>query len=581
MSYAVAAIGQEATIFGVVRDVNTHREIREVNIYVKGSQLGTSSDISGRFFLRVPGANQQMIVVFQHIAYEPREISLDSVAAMRHIDLQPRIIPLQEVEVEAQGVPILNIEKDLPQTVSLIEARNFEFRGYVDAGDLLKTDHSVQVEEALSGRKTVAIRGGNPDEVVVLYNGVKMNNTFDNIFDLSLVDLEDVERFEIIKGSNTALYGPEAFSGVINIIPKIQQDYNIRFQQRLGTYRSGNWGLHLYQRLNRLSGSYSFKRGGATRNLGNQAEEEGRLENTALYHTANLTYNSSDEETNMRNFKFLTLTFAAGIWFLPLAGCTSNPFGGDEITGGNRQISGNHILKDKSSPERIYVWLEGFGLNAWTNNRGEFQINLPPASQGPAGGVDGVFTLYFYLANYSLQSTTVITRKGEFVYSKGEIDKNGRLTAPKELEKFLEISTEVNPDSISTNFAGIVEVNVTLRASRDSATVIFPSSLNRPLGAIILRRIGSEGILVFQSVVGDFRRNKEIVGFVPVTRKMAFTLVSNALSAGEYEVIPHMLISHEYVPPDLIASLGGNVNEPGPNHLNIPFRRTNGRIEIR
>ncbi|MCI0698440.1 hypothetical protein L0337_41385 [candidate division KSB1 bacterium] len=111
----------------------------------------------------------------------------------------------------------------------------------------------------------------------------------------------------------------------------------------------------------------------------------------------------------MRKVKFLTLIFAPGICLLVVGGCTSNPFGGDEITGGNRQISGNLILKDKSSPESVYVWLEGFGLNAWTNNRGEFKINLPPpASQGPAGGVDGVFALYFYLANYSLQSTTVI-----------------------------------------------------------------------------------------------------------------------------------------------------------------------------
>jgi hypothetical protein len=127
----------------------------------------------------------------------------------------------------------------------------------------------------------------------------------------------------------------------------------------------------------------------------------------------------------------------------------------------------------------------------------------------------------------------------------------------------------------------MVEVNVKSRATKDSATVVFPRSLNRPLGAIILRRIGTEGILVFQSVVGDFNRNKEIVGFVPVTRKMAFTLVSNALPAGEYKVIPHMLISHEYVPPDLIASFGGNVNEPGAGYLNIPFRRTNGRLKIR
>ncbi|NIR52622.1 TonB-dependent receptor plug domain-containing protein, partial [candidate division KSB1 bacterium] len=205
--------------------------------------------------------------------------------------LQPRVIELPGVEIQEEYQK-LEIEKDLPQTVSVIESRNFEIQGFVDAGDLLRIDHSVQIDEELSGKKTAAIRGGNPDEVVVLYNGVKLNNTYDNVFDLSLIDLEDVDRLEIIKGSNTALYGPEAFSGVINIVPKIQQDYNIRFQQRLGTYRSGNWGLHLYKKFDRLHSSYSLKRGGTEREIADL--DEGKLENTTLHHTANLSYSLSE-----------------------------------------------------------------------------------------------------------------------------------------------------------------------------------------------------------------------------------------------------------------------------------------------
>ena len=190
-------------------------------------------------------------------------------------------------------------KKDLPQIVSTIGAKNFEIQGYVDAGDLLRTDHSIQIDEDLSGEKTVSIRGGNPEEVVVLYNGVKLNNSFDNVFDLSLIDLEDVERIEIIKGSNTALYGAEAFSGVINVVPKIQQDYNIRFQQRLGTYRSGNWGLHFYKNFDRLYGTYSVKRGGSKRAFKSLSETEsaGRLENSSTHHTANLNYVFSKSAT--------------------------------------------------------------------------------------------------------------------------------------------------------------------------------------------------------------------------------------------------------------------------------------------
>ncbi len=295
---------QKINLFGTVRDVNTHQELRSVNIFVENTQLGTTSNYSGRFTLTLPNSAASAMVVFQHIAYETMKFKVDSLINERSVYLQPRIIPLPGVEIEETGVS--QIAKDLPQTISMIEARNFEIRGFTDAGDLLRVDHSVQIDERISGRKTVSIRGGNPDDVVVLYNGVKLNNNFDNVYDLAMIDLENVERFEIIKGSNTAIYGPEAFSGVVNIVPKLEQDYTIRFQQRLGTYRSGNWGLHLYKKFDRLRGSYSLRRGGQERPF---EDNQGQLKNTSLHHNVNLNYNFSKENNLSLMGVFPTLEY--------------------------------------------------------------------------------------------------------------------------------------------------------------------------------------------------------------------------------------------------------------------------------
>lgn len=281
---------QHIVLSGDVRDQNTHQKIKSVNIFLKGTNIGTTSDFTGNFELKVPDGQNDLVVIFQHIAYYEKPIKLSELRDTKRIYLQPRVIPLSTVEIEEEGDQKIEIEKDLPQAITVINARSYDIRGYVDAGDLLKIDQSVQVEEDLSGKKTVAIRGGNADEVIVLYNGVKMNNTYNNIFDLSLIDLENIERLELIKGSNTALYGPEAFSGVINIVPKQEQDYNIRFQQRLGTYRSGNWGLHLYKKINRLYGSYSLKRGGLSRSFVDVPGSNANLENTSLHHNASLNF---------------------------------------------------------------------------------------------------------------------------------------------------------------------------------------------------------------------------------------------------------------------------------------------------
>jgi outer membrane cobalamin receptor len=285
---------EEISIAGVVRDRNTHREIKGVNVFMKDGKIGTTSDFAGRYSLRIPDARRTQKILFRHIGYEPREILLDSLVWMKIVDLQPRVISLPGVQVEAEAEQPAILEKDLPQPVAIVDAKAFEIRGFTDAGDLLKTDQSVQVEEDLSGKKTAAIRGGNPDEVVVMYNGVKMNSVYDNVFDLSLIELGDIERFEIIKGSNTALYGPEAFSGVINIVPKIQNDYTLRFQQRFGTYRSGNWGLFAHKKIDRFIGSYSFKRGATKRTFADAPEGENELRNSTLNHTANLLYSFSE-----------------------------------------------------------------------------------------------------------------------------------------------------------------------------------------------------------------------------------------------------------------------------------------------
>ena len=287
--------GQGFVLRGTVRDGNSYHEIHNVNVFVKDKPYGTTTDLSGSFELRLPQREDGWVIVFRHIGYEERELTIGDLGRDGLVYLQPRVIPLKGVTIE-ESAQKMEIMKDIPQTISMVEARRFESRGFVDAGDLLKMDHSVQVEEDLSGKKTASMRGGNPDELVVLYNGVKMNRTYDNTFDFSLIDLEDVERFEIIKGSNTALYGPEAFSGVVNIIPRVKHDYIGRFHQRVGSYRSGNWGFHLSGNLNKLDAAYSLKRGAYRRYFSGEETEENQLENLSLHHTANVYYSFSEPD---------------------------------------------------------------------------------------------------------------------------------------------------------------------------------------------------------------------------------------------------------------------------------------------
>ena len=288
-------------IKGLVLDANTHRQVSGVNVYVEHSNHGTITDKTGTFRLELPDNFSDARLTFRHISYDILSVAVDSLRRTSAIYMVPRVIPLPDVEIVGTSEKHkIDVKRDIPQSIKVLDAKKFDIRGYADAGDFLKTESSIQVQEEMSGKKTISIRGGNADDVVMLYNGIRMNSPLDNIFDFSLVDLDNLERFEIIKGSNTSLYGPEAFSGVINVVPQIERDYTARMSYRIGTYNTDNINLQLYNKFGPLHTSYSFKDASQLRRFVDTVSETESLTNSQTHHNANMNFDiSSNNELGL------------------------------------------------------------------------------------------------------------------------------------------------------------------------------------------------------------------------------------------------------------------------------------------
>ena len=271
-------------IEGSVSDKITGIRLSGVNIIIVDKNAGSSTDLNGEFSLDTKDLNSSQIIQFKHIGYDQFRISLDSLMSQSNILLQPRVLQFEAIETSGiKRKPA--IEKDLPQTVSIIQSDAFALRAYVDAGDLLATDQSVQIEESLSGRKTVSIRGGNADDVLVLYNGFRLNRPYDNVFDLSLIDMQNIEQIEIVKGGHSVLYGSDAFSGVINIVPKNTKDKNVKISQQFGSYDSGFWNANGQLKIKNSFLSINQKRGSYKRIFQDSQIESPGL-NSTLSHSA-------------------------------------------------------------------------------------------------------------------------------------------------------------------------------------------------------------------------------------------------------------------------------------------------------
>lgn len=92
-----------------------------------------------------------------------------------------------------------------------------------------------------SATSSLFIRGGSSSHVLVLIDGMPANDSSDSTrrFDFSTIDMEQVERIEVIKSGLSSIYGSDALAGVVNIITKRGTKNNIHFTFNSNLERSG------------------------------------------------------------------------------------------------------------------------------------------------------------------------------------------------------------------------------------------------------------------------------------------------------------------------------------------------------
>ena len=127
---------------------------------------------------------------------------------------------------------------DVPQHVTVITEEEITESGVKSVAELLsrKSGVSTTTYGTVGSLQTVSVRGSTTEQVLVLIDGVRMNNPHSGGVDLSLIPLDNVERVEIVRGGASALYGADAVGGVVNIITKKEADDRFLFRIENGGY---------------------------------------------------------------------------------------------------------------------------------------------------------------------------------------------------------------------------------------------------------------------------------------------------------------------------------------------------------
>jgi len=141
--------------------------------------------------------------------------------------------------------------------LSVITESDFKTYHYATVDEAMRNVPGVDIRRSGSLGKTssISIRGANSNQVQVLVDGVRVKSPTLGQVDLSDLSPDLIDRIEIIRGSQSTLYGADAMGGVVNIITKKGQGpFQASVQQEAGNYdtlqsrvqASGSWKIFNY-----------------------------------------------------------------------------------------------------------------------------------------------------------------------------------------------------------------------------------------------------------------------------------------------------------------------------------------------
>ncbi|MFW6100865.1 MAG: carboxypeptidase-like regulatory domain-containing protein [Bacteroidota bacterium] len=205
------------TLQGTIKDMETDKTIEGVHVFVPELQKGTITNTDGTFELNnLPEGIFK--VQFSHIGYKNiiRNVTIasDTVDEIR-IVLEPTVIQSEAVVISAGNY---STQHDNAIKVEMLQTREMEGLSIPSLSGKLTRIPGVSMISKGTGVTKPVIRGLSNSNILVLNNGVKLENFQFSENHPFMVDEFGTDRIEVIKGPASLLYGSDAVGGIINII---------------------------------------------------------------------------------------------------------------------------------------------------------------------------------------------------------------------------------------------------------------------------------------------------------------------------------------------------------------------------
>ncbi len=279
------AFSQSANFYGKVLDRNTEVPISDVMVNILNTNINSKTNKFGEYFFEnlQPGDYK---VEFIHLGYKTLIANLRIIPNIAStLDVKLSVNEIETGEITVTSSRYTAMLRDIPLPMDVVEEHQIIRSPANTVSEILNSKPGLSLTRDGIWATDISIRGLSKSNIVTLIDGNRIETATDISARLSMIDINDVDRIEIIKGGSSSLYGTGAFGGVVNIITKGGDFNNIKYFKGslLSGYNSVNSSGIGRLFLNAGSKFWFAKFSGSIRNAQNTMTPRGELPNSKFY----------------------------------------------------------------------------------------------------------------------------------------------------------------------------------------------------------------------------------------------------------------------------------------------------------
>ncbi len=207
---------------GTVTNFNKEA-IEYASVYLKGTSYGTSTDLKGKFHLRVPSGTYTLVV--STLGYETSETTVEVKGGGEptnvHIRLKDANVGLEEVQIVGSMVQKVN---QTAYNVVAVDAKSLH-NSTLNLANALDRVSGIKIKETggVGSDMQLMMDGFSGKHIKIFVDGVPQEGVGGS-FGLNNIPVNYAERIEVYKGVVPVGFGTDAIGGVINIVTKKNQN---------------------------------------------------------------------------------------------------------------------------------------------------------------------------------------------------------------------------------------------------------------------------------------------------------------------------------------------------------------------